>query len=309
MLRGLFEGIEKSMGPDLEGLASFAWTFGLLLVALQVLSPFARVALELMLSRAGLEQAWVVACATCGTRSPVGGECLKCGAVLRVSAVARLFARNRKRSPVVRTMRWGASLLGAIAFLACSLWLVGKLAPTGALERVFAGAALVAWAGVGLFLSRALGSRGGGPLARTRELCFAIAACGVLSAAMFLQQTVHPVPERVLVHVIASADSVDLDGAKLAITAPELGLELQVVDHPGLGLGRVLPLAWVGATRSPIELTGTEAWLRDTTWKNAQTLMAAGAQVKRRTETFPIAPGGKYDVVLREREVLLRPAR
>src|SRR5207249_6124710 len=116
------------------------------------------------------------------------------------------------------------------------------------------------WAGVGFFMGRALGPRGGGPVARARELIFSAAAASLLGCAVFLEQTVSPVPERVIAHVSVHADWADLDGAKLSLSQPELGLELQVVEHPGLGLGRVLPLAWVGATRSPIELSGTDAW-------------------------------------------------
>jgi len=309
VLRALFEGLEKAMGPSLDSLASFAWTFGLLLVALQVLAPFARVAVQLMLTRAGLEQAWVAGCSTCGTRTVLAAECVKCGASLKVPALAKLFARNRTRRAGLQRAGWAMSCLGALLFLAGSLRLMAALAPSGPLERLFSGVALLAWAGIGFFLGRALGPRGGGPVARARELVFAAAAAALLGCALFLEQTVTPVPERVLAHVKVNPESIELNGAKLTITQPELGLELQVVEHPGLGFGRVLPLAWVGSTRSPIELSGTDAWLRDKTWAHAQTLISAGAQVKRRTETFPLAIGARYEVVLREHDVLLRPAK
>jgi hypothetical protein len=309
VLRTLFDGLEKSLGQSLSGLASFAWTLGLLLVALQVLAPFVRIALQVVFSRAGLERAWVVACGTCGSRSVLGGDCLKCGAPQKVPALARVLARRRRPSPMVQRAGWAWSSLGALLFLAASLRLIGGLAPSGEIERLFAGAALLAWAGVGFFLGRALGPSGGGPVVRTREAFFAGAATGLLGCAVFLEQTVHPLPERVFAHVAVEGNQVDLDGAKLSLGADELGLELQVVEHPSLGLSRVLPLAWVGATRSPIELGSTDAWLRDTSWAHAQALMSTGAVVKRRTETFPVASGGRYEVVLREHDVLLRPAR
>jgi hypothetical protein len=310
MLRLFFEGIEKSLGPSLDDTASIAWTFGLMLVALQTFTPLARVMIELTYAQAGLERAWVIACATCGTRSVLGGACVKCGAPLKVPAFVRFFRSARRRSRSVQRAGWGWSSLGAIVFLLCSMRLFAVLAPTGKLERLFAGAALCAWAGIGFFLGRALGPRGGGPISRLRELFFAGAATALLGCVFFLEQTVHPVPERVIAHVTVSPGQVDLDGAKLSLGAPdELGLELQLVEHPALGLARVLPLAWVGATRSPIDLGSTDAWLRDSSWKHAQALMSAGAQVKRRTETFPIASGARYDVVLREHDVLLRPAK
>ncbi|MBK7857695.1 MAG: hypothetical protein IPJ65_03500 [Archangiaceae bacterium] len=47
------------------------------------------------------------------------------------------------------------------------------------------------------------------------------------------------------------------------MAGPELGLEVQLVEHPGLGIGRVLLLAWL-ARPAPIELGTADAWLRDT---------------------------------------------
>ncbi len=306
MLRTFFDAIEKHFGASLESGATALWALGLVLVALQVLSPFARVAVQLFLSRAGLEKAWVMACGSCNERGVAGSPCLKCGATLQVPALARLFARNRPASTVGRRVRWALSLFGALGFLGGAFWLMG-LAPASNLERLFMGAALVAYAGVGAFLSRALGSRGGGPLARLRELFFAAAAGVLLSACVFLEQHVKAQPEQVLVHVTASAGAVDLDGAKLQLRAPELGLELQLIE--GVGMSRALPLAWVGATRAPIELGAADAWLRDSTWSHAAALLDLGVQVKRRTETFPMSPGQKYELVLREKDVQLRPVK
>lgn len=310
MLRTLFDALEKSMGHSLDGPASAMWALGLALVALQALAVVVRIALALSFSRAGLERAWVVRCGACGTSTRVGEPCSKCGAALSVPALGRLFARQRPPGP--RRLRAGVawSAVGAVLYGLASLRLVAWLAPSGVVERLFGGAALFAWAGLGHFLSRALGPRGRGPVARTRELLFSFAALTLLGCAVFLEETVRPVPERVLGHVtVLDASTVEIDGAKLSLAGPELGLEVQLVEHPGLGIGRVLPLAWLGAAKAPIELGTADAWLRDAAWKNAQTVMAAGGQVKRRTETFPLAPGARYEVVLREHDVLLKPAR
>ena len=307
MLRVVFELVEKSLGGSLEGAAAFLWGLGLALVALQVLAPFGRIAVEAWRWRAGLEPAWLIHCGACSAHVPVDETCVKCGAKLSVPALAKLFARRLQPRPAVQRTGWALSMLGALVFLAGSLSLVSELSPTGSMERLFAGASLITWAGAGAFLAKALGPRGGGPIARARELFFALAALVLLSGFFFLEQNVRVLPERVLGHVIASAGQVELDGAKLQLSGPELGLELQIVE--GLGMSRVLPLAWVGATRSPIELGTADAWLRDNSWKHASTLRDAGVQVKRRTETFPLSPGDKYEVVLRERDVQLKSVK
>lgn len=303
MLRTFFAAVEKHFGASLESAATFAWTLGLIVVSLQVLSPFARVAVQLFLSRWGLEQAWVMACPGCGERGVAFSTCLKCGDDMKAPAFVRLFARQPTQGTARRRIRWALSLVGALGFLAGAFWLIG-LAPSSSLERLFMGAALIAYAGVGAFLARAFGARGGGPLARARELFFAAAAGVLLAACVFLEQQVKAQPEKVLVHVTAAAGAVDLDGAKLQLSAPELGLELQLIE--GLGMSRALPLSWVGASRAPIELGAADAWLRDTTWKNAAALLDLGVQVKRRTETFPMSPGQKYELVMGERDVHLR---
>lgn len=306
MLRTFFEVVEKNFGASLDSTATAVWTLGLVVVALQVLAPFFRVAVDFGLTRGGLQPGWLVECASCGSKAPLADACLKCGAPLKVGVLARLFTRGRAPRPVVQRLGWAVSLLGAMAFLVGAFWLVG-LAPHSAMERLFAGGALIAWAGVGASLSRALGPKGGGPVARVRDLFFACAAGGMLALLVLLEQNVHPLPERVLGRVVAAAGSVELDGAKLAVSGPELGLEVQLVE--GLGMSRVLPLAWVGATRSPIELPTTDAWLRDHTWKHAGALRELGVQVKRRTETFPMSPGEKFELVLRDKDVQLRPVK
>ena len=306
MLRALFEAVEKHFGASLEGAATFAWTLGLALVALQVLAPFARVAVELALFRAGVEQGWWLACPACTVRAPLGESCPKCGSALPVPLVAKLFARSSSAGPTARRVKWALSLAGALAFLAGTFWLIG-LSPSGPVERLFAGAALVSWAGVGVFLSRALGPRGGGPLARLRELFFAGAAGGLLATCVFLQSNVKPLPEQVLAHLTVGQGAVELDGAKLQLDGQQLGLELQVIE--GLGMSRALPLSFVGQSRAPIELGTADAWLRDNTWKHAGALLDLGVQVKRRTETFPIFAGQKYELVLRERDVQLKPVK
>lgn len=306
MLRTFFEVVEKNFGASLDGTATAVWTLGLVVVALQVIAPFFRVAVDFGLTRGGLRRGWLVECAGCGSSAPLADACLKCGAPLKVGVLAKLFMRGRTPRPVVQRLGWAVSLLGAIAFLVGAFWLVG-LAPHSSMERLFAGAALIAWAGVGASLARAFGPKGGGPVARVRDLFFAWAAGGMLALFVFLEQNVHPLPERVLGRVVASAGSVELDGAKLAVSGAELGLEVQLVE--GLGMSRVLPLAWVGATRSPIELPTTDAWLRDNTWKHAGALRELGVQVKRRTETFPMSPGEKFELVLRDKDVQLRPVK
>ena len=306
VLRSFFEVVEKNFGGSLEGAATAVWTVGLVVAALQVLAPFFRVAVEFGLARGGLHPGWLADCAGCGSTSPLGDACLKCGAPLNVGVLAKLFTRRRAPRPAVQRLGWAVSLLGAIAFLVGAFWLVG-LAPHSALERLFGGAALICWAGVGAFLARAFGPRGGGPIGRVRDLFFAVAAGGLLAVCVFLEQNVHPLPERVLGRVVAVAGAVELDGGRLQLAGPELGLEVQLIE--GVGMSRVLPLAWVGATRSPIELTGVDAWLRDHSWKNAGALRELGVQVKRRTETFPLGPGDKFELVLRDRDVILRPVK
>lgn len=307
MLRVIFEVVEKTLGPSLDSTASLLWGLGLAAVALQVLAPFARIAVEAWRWRAGLTPAWLIDCSACAAHVPVDEKCVKCGAALKVPTLAKLFARPIAPRPAVQRVGWALALLGTMCFLAAAMSLVSTLAPTSALERLFSGAALIVFAGAGNFLARAFGPRGGGPIARLRELFFAWGALVLLAGFYFLAQNVHAPPERVLAHLSASAGAADLDGAKLQLSGPEIGLELQLVD--GLGMSKVLPLAWVGATRSPIELDTTDTWLRDNTWKHASTLRDAGVSVKRRTETFPLSPGDKYEVVLREKDVVLKPVK
>jgi hypothetical protein len=307
VLRTAFDVFQKELGSSLDGLSTAVWAVGLVIVAFQVLAPFARVALELAMSRWGVEQTWMVNCGCGAYRGAAGDACPNCGAKLTVPAFLRPFIKYRRPSPLRRRASWLVSLLGGMAFLFGSLMLL-SVSPNGSLERLFLGASLLAWAAFGMFIGRAFGPRGGGPVARTREFVCALGALAVLSSTAFLQNTVHPEAERVLAVVQASADSVEIDfGAKLATAGSQLGLELQLVEWPAMGLARVVPLGWVGATRSPIELERSDTVLRDYTWKHADSLLKLGVQVKRRTETFPMAAGSRYEVVLREKDVIIRP--
>jgi len=88
----------------------------------------------------------------------------------------------------VRRLKWGVHLLGSVAFLLLSVWIVtatGSLAPQGALHRLFLGLAFAALAVFGWLGGRALGIRRHGLLARAGDAVIALAAIGAMASLCF----------------------------------------------------------------------------------------------------------------------------
>ncbi len=314
MLRALFEALESSLGPQLDGPGRWLWRLGVALVGLVVLAPVARATFEGRLARSGVALGWTKHCARCGARTLLSVKgCEKCGAGLPLPFGVGLFTRLSAPGAPARfaVLRWAPALIGAAGFGAATLLLVSSaqlLAPTGRLERALAGTALLAWSGLGLLLGRALSPRGLRLLERLRSVLFAAATAVALVAAVALAQAARPVEATPLVKVEAQAGAVRVNGQQLATEGDELSVEYQLLEVPAAGVTDLTPLAVVTkGGRVSLSHGRTEDWLAQTAWARAALLQAHGVDVKRRTEQFRVVPGTSYLVQAIAHEVTLKP--
>jgi len=314
MLRALFEALESSLGPQVDGPGRWLWLLGVASVALVVLAPLARAALDGRLTHAGLTLGWTKHCARCGARTLLTAKgCEKCGAGLPLPLGVKLQARlSAPGTPSKHAaVRWGPALVGAGVFAVATFILASSSdlpSPTGKLERALAGGALLTWAGVGMLLGRALSLKGLRLLDRVRALLFAGAAAVVLVAAVSLAQAARPAKTTPVVKVEAQDGAVLVNGQRLATENDEVSVEYQLLEVPSAGVANLTPLA-VTAKGGRVKLPHgrAEDWLLERIWARAPGLQSHGVTVKRRTEQFRVAPGMKYQVRAAAKEVLLVP--
>ncbi len=311
MVRALFEALESSLGPTVDGPGRWLWLVGAALVALVLAGPLVRAALDGRLARSGLTLGWTRQCARCGARSLLGtGSCEKCGASLPLPLGVGLLARLSAPGTPTRSalLRWLPALVGALAFgvgtalLATSSQL---LSPTGKLERALAGAALLTWAGLGMLVGRVLSLRGLRLFDRAKALLFAAAAAVALVASLSLAQAARPADAAAVVTVEAQEGAVLVEGQRLATANDEVAVEYQLLEVPAAGLTQLTPLAVVAQSRVRLPLGRAEDWLVETLWSRAPALQARGVSIRRRTEQFRVAPGTRYQVRATERELRL----
>jgi hypothetical protein len=312
MVRALFQGIERSLGPGLAHTSLLVYWGGLILLALAVCVPLVRIWLDYALARIGLAQYWVMTCGQCGKRSLVlGRSCGECGRDLGIPWPVRLWTSlpGRRESVWARRLRWAGHLLGSTAFLLLSIWMVtatGALAPRGQLARLFLGCALLAWAMVGWFGGRAMRLAARGIVARAGDLLVGLAALGLMSVALFLADVARPVPEIPLVRFVAVDTRVRVADRLLPLSEGEIGVEYLQVEQELMGYRRIIPLALVGAERLPFPRGMAGQWLVNHLRRQADRYTARGLVVRLRSERLRVTAGQAYEVIRRDGQLIIR---
>jgi len=314
MLRLLFQSIEQSLGQSLSQISLLFYCGGLTLLVFVILVPVWRIRMQYLTTRTGMEQRWVMTCGHCGRQTLVSGrKCGTCGNDLGIPWMVRLWTVFSRKSEgaFVRRLKWGVHLLGSVAFLLLSVWIVtatGSLAPQGALHRLFLGLAFVALAVFGWLGGRALGIKRHGMLARAGDAMIALAAIGAMAVALFLADSARPQREISLVRFDTSVNAARIGEQVLLLPEGEIGVEYLQLDQENLGYHRIIPLALSGRERIAFQRNALKQWVISHLRKHATGLTARGLTVRLRTDRLRITPGQSYEVVEREGQVLMRNA-
>ena len=314
MLRLLFQSIEQSLGQSLSQISLLFYCGGLTLLVFVILVPVWRIRMQYLTTRTGMEQRWVMTCGHCGRQTLVSGrKCGTCGNDLGIPGMVRLWTAFTRKSEgaFVRRLKWGVHLLGSVAFLLLSVWIVtatGSLAPQGALHRLFLGLAFVALAVFGWLGGRALGIKRHGMLARAGDAMIALAAIGAMAVALFLADSARPQREISLARFDTSANAARIGEQVLLLPEGEIGVEYLQLDQENLGYHRIIPLALSGRERIAFQRNALKQWVISHLRKHATGLTARGLTVRLRTDRLRITPGQSYEVVEREGQVLMRNA-
>ena len=314
MLRLLFQSIEQSLGQSLSQISLLFYCGGLTLLVFVILVPVWRIRMQYLTTRTGMEQRWVMTCGHCGRQTLVSGrKCGTCGNDLGIPGMVRLWTAFTRKSEgaFVRRLKWGVHLLGSVAFLLLSVWIVtatGSLAPQGALHRLFLGLAFVALAVFGWLGGRALGIKRHGMLARAGDAMIALAAIGAMAVALFLADSARPQREISLVRFDTSVNAARIGEQVLLLPEGEIGVEYLQLDQENLGYHRIIPLALSGRERIAFQRNALKQWVISHLRKHATGLTARGLTVRLRTDRLRITPGQSYEVVEREGQVLMRNA-
>jgi len=308
----LLQTIDKSLGPSLSLAAPLAFVIGAAMLIYVIAAPAMRIAIEMRAAAVGLERYWVMQCPTCKRDTIVlGGSCEHCAKSLGLPWFVRLRnALAPEGEPRwLRPIRWTLTGLCVAAFaaltIACALK-SGVWNPQGNLERLFAGLAMIAWAGFGWLAGRVIGFGGGGLLARGRDAVFALVMIGALAALLTLAGASRPVEEAVLARVTVEGQRAEVNGQAIPLVGSQLGFEYLQVDHELAGFQRVVPLAIVGAQRVNLVTGSIEETVVDHLWEHAAAYTARGLSVRKRTEQFLAPDPGTYEVVLHGREIGVR---
>lgn len=315
MLRLLFQSLEGLFGPSLGGVARGVYLTGALVLALAVLLPFWRIWVDWRTARVGLAERWVGPCPACGLTGPVwGGTCSACGADLGVPWVVRWRTRGSAwlAAPVWRRVGQAYRLAGALLFGGAAVFALATVvspAAAGPLHRLFAGLAFLALAGVGFAFGRALGPGPRGLLSRAGHLLHGSAAVGFLAVALLLADAARPPAETRLAAVTVGEGTVTVGERTFRLTPEgEVGLEYLQLDHELLGLRRVVPLAYMGAERSPIPHAAPTRWLVGHLRRHADDWERRGLTVRLRHDLRRVTPGERYEIVLSHGQVQIRRA-
>jgi hypothetical protein len=311
MLRTLFEVAETQGGEQLATLATLAYAVGALLILWRALSPLLGGVLEAAAAQRGMHLGFSLACPACNGRTVVGSKCEHCGAPVILPVPVRTWAWLKapgqlRRRPVA----YGLAFLGSTAFVIVTVvgaLSLGAFSPRGVLERLFFGIAAIAWAGAGFLLGRVVSLSRVGPLARARELVFGALALSLCFCAAVLAHLARPVEAKCVATLRAEGDAVVVGDQRLPAQNGEVNLEYQLVESPVLGTTFAVPLAFTAGQGSVrLHHEDLERWFLDATWQRAAVLEGRGFSVKRRSETFRIEPGARYEVRLGDREPQLK---
>ena len=177
---------------------------------------------------------------------------------------------------------------------------------TSSIERLFTGASLIAWAGLGWLLGRIFGIGTGGPISRIRDAVFALAAVAVLSVTTAVAAAARPVPETTVARVNVQGQVAQYNGRSTPLIGYQLGFEYLQIENEVAGFRRIIPLAVVGAKRIDLEHGKITQTLIDHLWSNAEAYSRHGLLVRKRVEQFPASESGIYDVVRHGGEIQVR---
>jgi len=315
-MRHLFQAIEQFLGPSLDTVANIAYWVGVALLIHRVAAPLLRLRMEMVSARLKLQHSVVMECPYCHRETVVhDAQCGFCRQSLSLpwSVRAWHFLRLRREPPWWQWTHWIWDSLGLAAFLVLTVaGFIGLHAwnPAGPLQRLFLGIALNCWVAIGWLLGHALNLRAVGPIARLRDVFFALALSGVFAASSLLAVEARPVVEQVLWRVPVGEGAIARIGNQpLPLPQGVIGFEYLQLDHDLLGYHRVIPLAFLGAQRLELRVPGLEKWLVDNLGKHAQGYTERGLSVRNRVEQFSVVPNQNYEVVERDRQVFFRPAQ
>jgi len=314
MLRLLFQNLEQTLGPSLSHVSLLVYCGGLTLLLVVILVPVWRVWMEYLTTRTGMERYWVMTCGRCGTRTTVTGRtCSHCEEDLGIPWTVRLWTASARSSvgTSARRLRWGVHLLGSSAFLLLSIWVViatGALAPQGALHRFFLGFAILALAIAGWLGGRALRIGGQGVLARAGDAVMALAAIGLMAIALFLADAARPPNEIPLARFDTVANAARIGERVLLLSEGEIGFEYLQLDQEHLSYHRIIPLAFSGGGRVPLQCGILSQWVTGHLRQHAAGYTSRGFTVRVRNDRLRITPGKSYEVVERAGQVLMRTA-
>jgi hypothetical protein len=303
MLRLLFQSLESLFGAALGDVARVVYLAGALVLLLAALRPFWGLWADWRTDRAGLAERWVGACRSCGITGPLWqGACSACGADLGLPWVVRWRTRGAAwlASPTWQRAAQGYRLAGALLFAGAAgfaLWGVVSPAGDGALHRLFAGLGFLALAVAGFAFGRALGPARRGLVGRAGYVLHGMAAVGLLAVLLFLAAAARPVAET---RLVAVAPRPNVEG--------EVGLEYLQVDHELLGFRRIVPLACLGAERTPLGLAAPTRWAVAHLRAHADDWERRGLTVRLRRDMRRVTPGERYEIVESGGQIFIRRA-
>jgi hypothetical protein len=314
-MRQLFQAIEQFLGPSLDSVANVAYWAGVVLLLHRIVSPALRLRMEMVSVRLKLQQSVVMECPYCHRETVVhDAQCAFCRQSLDLpwSMRAWHFLRLRREPAWWQWTHWTWDSLGLATFLvftAAGIVALHAWAPAGPLQKLFLGIALSCWVAISWLLGHALNLAAVGPVARLRDVFFALAVSGVFAASLLLAMEARPLVEQVLYRVPVGEGAVArIDNRPLALPQGVIGFEYLQVDHDLLGYHRVIPLAFLGSERMDLKVPGLEKWFLDNLRTRAQGYTERGLSVRDRVEQFSVVPNQNYEVVERDRQVFFRPA-
>lgn len=304
MLRLLFQSLESLFGAGLDDVARVVYLAGALVLVLAALRPLWGLWADWRTERAGLEERWVGVCPACGLSGPLWrGTCSACGADRRLPWVVRWRTRGSAR--LASSLAWRRAarayrLAGALLFAGVAgsaLWTIVSPPGGGALHRLFAGLGFLALAAAGVAFGRALGPARRGIVARAGHMLHGMAAVGLLAVLLFLASAARPPAEA---RLVALAPRPNAEG--------EVGIEYLQLDHELLGFRRIVPLAYLGAERTPVELATPVRWAVAHFRAHADDWERRGLTVRLRRDMRRVTPGERYEIVESGGQILIRRA-
>ncbi len=312
MLRLLLQSIEQFLGSTITTISQVAYWGGLLFVLFSATIPIWKQLIELSARRMSLEQHWVMACTHCQNRTLVIGKtCGFCGEGLNLPLYLRLWSRIPSSLPSWQyaNLRWALHTLAAIFFVASTAVLfvaMGGHEPTGDLHRLFLGLSFLALGSVGWFLGQSLSLHTKGLLPRLRDGLLACCAMGALITLLFLGSQTKPIPETLLATFSTETHMALIGNRELHLPTGQIGFEYLQVDHELLGIHHIVPLAFLGDDRLPVNHGSLSTAIIQHLKTNPDRYTSRGITIRVRIDQHQTTAGESYEVVQRDGQVLVR---